>query len=310
MGAIANILAIAGLVATIPGPAVCAEKAGVLGTGRYFNQGVPGHMPVKFAPGIISTDLRELNSVFSPDWSEFYFAYSLGQGQYQIMVSALVNGNWGKPQVASFSIGYSTVDLALSKDNRTVYFGSNRPPSGSGPPTAGFSLWRAIRVHGEWSVPIYLGDDINSGDHQIYPSPTKDGSLYFQARRDDGFGGSDIYRSQLLEGDYQLPENLGPNINSSANEGDVLVDPDEQFMIVSVDGREDSLGRGDLYISFRSDDGHWSKLKSMGPKINSTEIDFCPMLTPDGKYLFFSSARDGDPDIFWVDAEIIENYRD
>jgi len=30
------------------------------------------------------------------------------------------------------------------------------------------------------------------------------------------------------------------------------------------------------------------------------------MVSPDGKYLFFTSKRAGEGDIFWVDAKIIE----
>jgi Tol biopolymer transport system component len=47
----------------------------------------------------------------------------------------------------------------------------------------------------------------------------------------------------------------------------------------------------------------------MGAAINSDKRDFCPMLTPDGEYLFFSSKRAGEGDIFWVDAKVIETLR-
>lgn len=38
----------------------------------------------------------------------------------------------------------------------------------------------------------------------------------------------------------------------------------------------------------------------------SEEIDYCPMVTPDGKYFFFTQGND----LMWVDAAIIETYRD
>lgn len=65
-----------------------------------------------------------------------------------------------------------------------------------------------------------------------------------------------------------------------------------------------------LYISFRSLGGTWSPPRNMGPDINSDKRDFCPMVTPDGKYLFFSSKRLDAGDIFWVDANVIETLRD
>jgi len=35
----------------------------------------------------------------------------------------------------------------------------------------------------------------------------------------------------------------------------------------------------------------------MGSAVNSDKRDFCPMVTPDGKYLLFSSKRVGEGDI-------------
>jgi len=54
------------------------------------------------------------------------------------------------------------------------------------------------------------------------------------------------------------------------------------------------------------------KRQHMGREINTEFIEFCPMLSPDGKYLFFSSKRTNKPykaDIYWVDIKIIEKYR-
>jgi len=127
--------------------------------------------------------------------------------------------------------------------------------------------------------------------------------------REEGFGKADIYRSRRVGGDYQTPENLGPVINSEHYEGDVYVAPDESYLIISIYGRDDDLGGGDLYVSFPNPDGSWLPPTNMGRDVNSDKRDFCPMVTPDGKFLFFSSKRLGAGDIFWVDAAIIESLR-
>jgi Tol biopolymer transport system component len=112
-----------------------------------------------------------------------------------------------------------------------------------------------------------------------------------------------------VNGVYQEPENLGPVVNSEHYEGDVYVAPDESYLIISIYGRDDDLGGGDLYVSFRDSDNGWSAPKNLGPNVNSSERDFCPMVTPDGKYLFFSSKRIGVGDIFWVDAGVISEVQ-
>jgi hypothetical protein len=279
--------------------------------GPYFGQEPPGMMAEIFAPGIISTDRSEINSVFAPDRDEFYFTAWTRETGTKIMVTSQIDGRWTAPEVASFSNHPTDVDLAISYDGKRVFFGTRRPRPGETEIREGvFDIWFADRTETGWGEEQYLGPVVNSGRSQIYPTVTRDGTLYFQAVREEGYGKADIYRSRLIDGVYQTPENLGPVINSENYEGDVFIAHDESYLIVSVSGRKDGFGEGDLYISFRSLDGSWSPLKNMGGAINSDKRDFCPMVTPDGKYFFFSSKRVGEGDIFWVDAKVINALRD
>jgi len=43
--------------------------------------------------------------------------------------------------------------------------------------------------------------------------------------------------------------------------------------------------------------------------VNSPAIELCPMVTADGKYLFFLSQRDGESHVYWVSAAVIEKLR-
>ena len=226
------------------------------------------------------------------------------------MVTSQIDGHWSVPEAASFSNDNSDVDPAFSHDGKRVFFSTRRPrPGESGTRREGFGIWFADSTESGWGEEQFLGPEVNSGQSQVYSTVTRDGALYFQAVRKGGYGKADIYRSRLLDGAYQEPENLGPVINSENYEGDVFIARDESYLIVSVYGRRDGFGKGDLYVSFRGTDGSWSPLKNMGSAINSDERDFCPMVTPDGKYLFFSSKRDGEGDIFWVDADVIDTLR-
>ena len=51
----------------------CGQNNPPVVKGSYFGQDPPGMTPKVFAPGIVSTGLDELNSVFSPNGQEFYF---------------------------------------------------------------------------------------------------------------------------------------------------------------------------------------------------------------------------------------------
>lgn len=279
-------------------------------SGPYLGQNPPSMVPELFAPDLISTDQSEIGSVFSPDHSEFYFTTWTKETGTKIMVVRQIDGAWVAPESASFSNHPSDVDVALSVDGTKIFFGTRRPRPGEAEERQdGFDIWYASRTDTGWGEEDFLGPIVNSGTSQVYPIATSDGTLYFQAIRDGGYGRADIYRSRLVDGAYQTPENLGPTVNSENYEGDVYVAPDESYMIISIYGREDDIGGGDLYVSFRDTSGEWSRPKNMGPDINSARRDFCPMVTPDGKYLFFSSKRLGGGDIFWVDADVIEELR-
>ena len=73
--------------------------------------------------------------------------------------------------------------------------------------------------------------------------------------------------------------------------------------------RPENMGTVDLYVSFKDESGAWTPLTNMGEAVNSTSQDLCPFVTTDGAYLFFNSHRGGQADVFWIDAEVIEQFR-
>ena len=276
-------------------------------TGPYLGQKPLGMTPEIFAPGIISTDLRELNSVFTPDGKEFYFTIQTPGKGYRIYFTEETNNGWTKPAPVSFSSNYSDVDMCITPDGQRMYFGSTRSINGDA--KSNFKIWYVERINDGWSDAKYLNAPVNNGQRALYPSITKNGTMFFQAVRDDSYGEMDIYYSELIDNSYQNPVHLGKEINTKYAEGDILISPDENYMIVNSKGRADDMGGGDLYISFKNKNGSWGELTNMGEPINSTETDYCPMLSPDGKYFFFTSRRSGNGDIYWVDAKIIEELR-
>jgi ankyrin repeat protein len=272
--------------------------------GEYLGQKKPGLTPELFAPGIVSTEKRELNSVFTPDGKEFYFTVRTGPMKWKIMVMKQENNRWTTPRVASFSGLYSDVDLFISPDGKRLFYCSNRPLEGKGEPKKDFDIWVVERIKGGWSEPLNLGAPINSEEAEFYPSVTRDGTMYFQSMRSDSIGARDIYRSKPVNGVYEKVENVGDVINSELFEGDVLISPGEDYMIFSVN-RPDSFGQGDLYISFRDKKNNWTTPKNMRNKINTEHNENCPILSPDGKFFFFTRHND----IFWVDAGVIQKLK-
>ncbi len=299
-------------------------------TGPYLGQEPPGMEPELFAPGIVSTAGGEWSSTFTPDAKTFLFGY---RGEpHGILVMEEIDGRWTEPRLAPFSASHPEYDLNFSPDGSMLYYTSARP--GVAPPGEGRSsdLWVAVKGENGWGEAVNLREPVNTVQSELYPSVTDEGTLYFFG---DARGGAELggaYVARLSGGRYQEPELLGPSINTEHGVFDPFVAPDESYLIFASD-RPDGLGDGDLYISFRQDDGTWGEAANLGSTINSPQTDFCPSVTKDGKYLFFSSRRPYDGaypnialsyrneldveaenpgqnvDVYWVDARVLEQFR-
>jgi hypothetical protein len=303
-------------------------------SGPYMGQTLPGLEPEVFAPGVVSTGMNELNSVFSPDGSEFYFSIGAGPMHWVIMVSYLRDGVWTKPEPAGFQGPYGGVDMAFSPDGDRLFYCSNRPASGTGEAEESFDIWYVERTDDGWSEPINPGPPINSEHHEFYPSFTTDGTLYFQSRRPGGPGPGDIYRARLIDGEYREAELLPAPVNTEAPEGDALVAPDESFIIITGPPLDPSASRSaDLWVCFRGEGDRWTERIFLGDAVNSDQGENCPTLSPDGRLFFFTSRRFGGVpgeresydelherwnapgfghnhgDVYWVDAALIEALR-
>ncbi len=300
-------------------------------TGKYLGQAEPGNTPEIFAPNIISTGMSEINAVFSPDFKEFYYSIRIPNGQLVIMVLKNDGRKWSAPEVASFSGEYSEADPFITADGKYLYYVSKRPIDSLQIPKKDWDIWRVENINGEWAKPEHLDSDINSDKDDIYPSLTKEGTLYFSSGISGG-NNRDIYYAKRNGDGFEPCVKLSETINKYW-EGDIYISPDEDYMIFKTYGRPTGNG---LYVTFNSD-GEWSIPQNMGEEINKTGGEFCPMVDPDGKYFFFSSRHiiakekssekltyqkikdefvnshkypgNGKTDIYWVSSSIIEKYR-
>jgi hypothetical protein len=168
-------------------------------------------------------------------------------------------------------------------------------------------IWYIERQAGKWSEPINAGASINSGKNEYYISFTSKGAIYFSSNRGtskENDKNYDIYTSSWEAGTFQPARKLGPSVNSPHYEADVFVSPDESYLIYCAE-RPDGKGRGDLWISFSDSDGQWSQARNMSTAVNTPGYEFCPFVTADNKYLFFS--REGD--IYWVTTQVIQTLK-
>jgi hypothetical protein len=300
-------------------------------TGKYLGQTEPGNTPEIFAPNIISTGMAEINAVFSPDFKEFYYSIRMPNGQLVIMVLKNDGSKWTQPEVAPFSGDYPDADPFITHDGNWLYFISKRPIDSMNVAKSDWDIWRTRRAGDKWSEPERLSSEINSAADETYPSLTQEGKLYFSSGR-IGKNNKDIFYAESTKDGFNNLVRLSDIVNSHW-EGDIFISPKEDYMIFSSYGRDTGSG---LYITFNQD-GLWSLPQRMSEEINVTGREFCPIVSPDGKYFFYTSNQSvnsndkpetltykkikddfiqsynypqmGKTDIYWVNIEIIEKYR-
>ncbi|HET8858624.1 OmpA family protein [Marivirga sp.] len=120
----------------------------------------------------------------------------------------------------------------------------------------------------------------------LYPSEF----LYFTGQR-VGSLAEGIYRAKLSGNQFQNVEEV-PVINTKENEGAAAISADGRVMVYTACNKRDGLGSCDLYISYFEGD-EWQKPLNLGAKVNSSAWESQPFLSSDGRFLIFSSNRNG-----------------
>ena len=251
----------------------------------YLGQEPPGSAPEPFAPGIITTKGWEYGGVFSPDMREFYVLKRDENETTWQHVYRYREGEWhdevlwerqGTPFIAP--------------DGQTMHIG------------------RAYKVRDAdgWSETKRLGEAFEPFRIMRLTASARN-TYYFDEVGSAGDGR--IRYSRIVDGERQAPELASAAINTGTWLAHPFIAPDESYLL--FDGRrEDGYGDSDIYVSFRQADGSWGEAINLGETVNTARWEASATVTPDGKYLFFHrTVGEGDNDIFWMDAAIIERLR-
>ncbi|MBN1669723.1 MAG: PD40 domain-containing protein [Kiritimatiellae bacterium] len=212
----------------------------------------------------------------SRDGEYLFFASNRpgGEGGYDIWLSRWDGAEWTEPVVLGKSVNtaHNERGPAFSAEGDRLYFSSDRPapeparaqgadrqprapPPGAEPNDDIFVAAAKVVVDvkpGETLAPVprfWLAErvpSLNSPRQDRDVSVTTRGNvLYFSSDRDGGFGGFDLYRSQLIGGALTAPENVGAPVNTPANETDPVLAMEGLSLLFSSDREDGAL----LYAS-------------------------------------------------------------
>lgn len=255
----------------------------------------------------ISTPQDEYLASLSPDDKYCYFVrkepfnskdliYQTDKEKEVFMVSIRDNnGNFDKG--SEMPPPFNTTDdnqggCSITVDNKHLFFAMMRYEGGAQP---NCDIYVSDKVNGEWT-PYRKVPNIN---HPVYwdsqPSVSADGNtLYFVSDRPGGYGGTDIYVSYRnpQTGEWSVPQNLGPGINTRGHERTPFIHSDSETLYFSSDGHF-GFGGFDIYYVRKNEKGEWGEPENIGSPINTKDDELGFFVSSNAKDGYFCAYTEG-----------------
>jgi hypothetical protein len=258
----------------------------------YLGQIPPGNTP-KALPLFVNKGFFAAERIaISNDGKDIY--YSEIQAYYPIRGENIkrytfADGKWNGP--IDLFAGYAP---ALSLTGDTMFIERKDPANKS-------LSYISVRNGSDWGDPQRI---LIKLDKAHYYQVTGKGSQYVSSIAGNGIGFND-WCKVVITGSDTTASSLGRPLNSNAENLDFFVSRDESYMIVT--------NRPRLAISYRKADGSWTNPIVFGKKIDFGLGSWGPWVTPDNKYLFYSTGTIpdySDVKVFWVRIDgVIDSMR-
>lgn len=263
----------------------------------------------------INTKNTEIAPIISPDGQTLYFArgwstnnFGKNNDEADIWYSQKQpDGTWGPAKNIGKPLNNKGVNVVINvtPDGNTLYLEGLYNSDGSFKSDQGISV--SHKTETGWSVPqqVRIDNFYNKNHYETYNFTTDQQVLLLSVERDDTYGDLDLYVSfRRPNGTYTEPKNIGPQINTYADEGTPFVAPDGTTMYFSTSGLA-GYGSNDIYVTKRLDDTwlNWSKPLNLGSAINSINWDTYLSLSARGDTAFLVSTSNsyGNEDLFTIE---------
>jgi hypothetical protein len=257
--------------------------------------------PVIVSDGVLFCSNRRFSNIM--DRTSFD-----GRRLYNIYIAEKIDSShWSKPRmleserVEKFNNG----PLSVASDGKTVYF-TSEIETGKATRSRNFRNRNGIFI-GELSgnrLESIVSFRYNSSDYEVaHPSVSHDGKyLFFASDMPGGFGKSDIYYCENINGEWSKPVNLGAKINTAGVENFPYMHPSGRLYFSS--DRTGGIGKLDVYMTSLYNNS-WEEPVLLPDPINSPSDDFAFVADEDLQTGYFSSNRSFDDDIFRFSSTII-----
>ncbi len=208
------------------------------------------------------------------DGSKLYFTRVINELNEDFFVAAITDTclgwneavNIGSPPNTGGPDGASQI----SADGNYLFFTKCDQRSLDGVDGGGCDVFFCYKTIDGWSPPQKFKATINSMHFEGQPCINSlNNEMYFVSDRPGGFGGKDIYSAKFVNGLWQSPVNLGPTINTTANEESPFIHPDNATLYFVSDNKK-GLGGEDIYVAKKNEMGKFNTPANLGSPINTS----------------------------------------
>ena len=242
----------------------------------------------------INTENAEYLPFISADGKEFIFTRLLEtkdkKWQEDFYLSEQDNGVWNPSVPMDINTYLNEGSVTVSANGWFLIYTACNREDGNG----SCDLYLCLKQeNGRWSKAENISN-INTRywESQACFSPDLK-YLYFVSNRRGGYGGDDIWRSEISRFGFLEPENLGPTINTIYNEMSPFLHPDNLTLYFASEGHI-GMGGMDLFVSRRSNtDTLWRTPENLGYPINSYKTENSLVVESNGRTAYFVSDKSG-----------------
>lgn len=216
---------------------------------------------------------------------------STRDGDQDVFSTVATSSGWGTVTTSGSTLntGNDEGGTSITPDGHWMIFVGCDRSEGIGD----CDLYIAEYGGGSWRNIVNLGPSVNSELWDSQPSIAIDGlTLYFASNRAGGYGGTDIWMTRRTFGGlWGTPTNLGPTINTAADEASPYLAPDSKTLYFSSNGHP-GIGGMDMYVS-KWKANTWGAPENVGTPLNSEFDDYFYSLQLGTDNVYFASDRTG-----------------
>lgn len=244
-----------------------------------------------FAPQNLGDSVNSIYPEYYPaltiDGKKLIFTRRV-EGDEDFYECELKNGSWSKAMPLSGEVNTNLNEGAqnISQDGECIIFTGCNYPEGVG----SCDLYISYKTKIGWSEAQNLGPGINTDYWESSPSLSPDKrDLYFSSDKPGGYGGRDIWVSHKNDkGNWGSPINLGPYVNTNADESCAFMYADNQTLFFNSNGHP-GYGLTDLFFSKKQPDSTWGEPVNLGYPVNTINDEGSLIVAADGKTAYYAS---------------------